>query len=98
MAAGKVVWTSDSIITFRETRVLAIVATKLALPKKDQVKEIERLCNIEHGACKTHFADTKRAKPEDLGLIVKAIESKPARGNPEIFGQKLEAQFSVSTH
>ncbi|KIW21721.1 uncharacterized protein PV07_12847 [Cladophialophora immunda] len=85
-----VFWTSDDNIPFQETRAHAVVTTKIAVPKNDQVREIEKCCKIEHGSCKA-FADAQRAESGDLGWIVKAIEGKPARGNPEIFGNKLQA-------
>jgi len=86
-----VFWTSDVNISFLVTRVHAIIATRLAVSENDLVRDIERLCKIKHRGCVIHSAEAQRAEPGDLGWIVKAIEGKPASGNPRMFGQKFGA-------
>jgi len=96
-----VLWVSDANIPYREKRLDVIAATKLTVPesgKRGVVKEIENLCKIQHSGCSVYFANAMIVNSEDLESIVKDIENKPKRGNPKLFGKKIDSWENLKAH
>jgi len=91
-----VFWVSDANIPNVESCAHVIAATKLQKSGKDaQRREIEKLCEIKHDGDIVDYADATIVDSGDLDWIVKAFESKPARGDPKLFGTKIESWESL---